>query len=170
MELHCCFGHIAPSVAHQLADRGLVSGLIFDDSKDGGTFCKSCVYGKATRKPIAKERVGEHAGNVGDIVWSDVWGPAPILTLGGRHYYVTFTDDHSRLTYLYSLHQKSSTFEAYQGFEAWLDCQLATKVKLLHSDRGGEYQGCEFILYLERQGTVQRFTAHDTPQHNGIAE
>ena len=71
---------------------------------------------------------------------------------------------------MYSLCQKSGTFEAYQGFEAWLDRQLAAKVKLLHSDRGGEYQGCEFVLYLERQGTVQRFTAHDTPQHNGIAE
>ena len=154
MELHCRFGHIAPSAAHQLADQGLVSGLIFDDSKDGGTFCESCVYGKATHKPIVKERVGECAGNVGDIVWSDVWGPALIPTLGGRHYYVMFTDDHSRLTYLYSLCQKSSTFEAYQGFEAWLDRQLAAKVKLLHSDRRGEYQGRAFILYLERQGTV----------------
>ena len=170
MELHCRFGHIAPSVARQLADRGLVSGLIFNNSKDGGTFCELCVYGKATRKPITKEHVGEHAGNVGNIIWSDIWGPAPIPTLGGQCYYVMFTDDHSRLTYLYSLCQKSSTFEAYQGFEAWLDRQLAAKVKLLHSDRRSEYQGHEFILYLERQGTVQRFTAHDTPQHNEIAK
>ena len=170
MELHRCFGHIAPSVACQLADRGLVSGLIFDDSKDGGTFCELCVYGKATCKPIAKECVGQHAGNVGNIIWSNIWGPAPIPTLGGQCYYVTFTDDHSRLTYLYSLRQKSGTFEAYQGFEAWLDHQLAAKVKLLHSDHRGKYQGREFVLYLECQGMVQRFTAHDTPQHDGIAK
>ena len=94
MELHCCFGHITPSVAHQLATRGLVSGLIFDDSKDDSTFCELCVYSKATHKPIAKEHEGEHAEHVSDVVWSDVWGPSPMPTLGGRCYYVTFTNDH----------------------------------------------------------------------------
>ena len=94
MELHRRFGHIAPSVACQLTTRGLVSGLIFDDSKDDSTFCESCVYGKATRKPIAKECEGERAEHVGNVVWSDIWGPSPMPTLGGRCYYVTFTDDH----------------------------------------------------------------------------
>ena len=71
---------------------------------------------------------------------------------------------------MYSLRQKSSTFEAYQGFEAWLDHQLAAKVKLLHSDHRGKYQGREFVLYLECQETVQHFTAHNTPQYNGITK
>ena len=93
-----------------------------------------------------------------------------MATLGGWHYYITFTNDHSQLTYLSSLRQKSSTFDAYQAFEAWLDQQLAAKVKLLHSNRGGEYQGRKFILYLECQGTAQRFTAHNTPQHNSVAK
>ena len=30
--------------------------------------------------------------------------------------------------------------------------------------------GNEFILYLKRQGTAQCLTAHNTPQHNGVAE
>ena len=38
------------------------------------------------------------------------------------------------------------------------------------TDCGGEYQGHKFVLYLEHQGIVQCFTAHDTPQHNGIAK
>ena len=71
---------------------------------------------------------------------------------------------------MYLLHQKSDMFEAYQAFEAWLDHQLTAKIKLLHSDQGGEYQGCKFILYVECQGTVQHFKAHDTPQHNGVAK
>ena len=41
---------------------------------------------------------------------------------------------------------------------------------MLHLDRGGEYLGNEFIMYLKRQGTAQQLTAHDTLQHNGIAE
>ena len=90
--------------------------------------------------------------------------------LGGRRYYVTFTDDHSHLTYLCTLRQKSETFLAYQQFEAWLDHQLAVKICMLHSDQGGEYTGNKFVLYLKHQGTVQHLTVHDTLQHNGIAE
>ena len=165
-----CVTHIAPSVARHLVENGLVSGLKFDDTKDGGTFCESCIYAKATCKPIAKIREGERSKEVGALAWSDVWGPAPVETLGGKRYYVTFTDDHSRLTYLCTLRQKSKTFVAYQQFEAWLDRQLVAKVRMLHSDRGGEYLGNEFVMYLKRQGTAQRLTAHDTPQHNGIAE
>ncbi|KAF8545920.1 hypothetical protein OG21DRAFT_1374992, partial [Imleria badia] len=93
MELHRRMGHIAPSVAHRLAENGLVSGLKFDMSVDEGTFCECCVYAKATRKPIAKEREGERATELGALVYSDVWGPSPVATLGGQRYYVTFTDD-----------------------------------------------------------------------------
>ena len=96
-------------MAQQLADWGLVSGLIFNDTKDDGTFCESCIYGKVMCRLIVKACQGEWVNCVGEIVWSDIWGPASILTLGGWRYYIMFTADHLRLTYLYSLHQKSVT-------------------------------------------------------------
>lgn len=71
---------------------------------------------------------------------------------------------------MHLLCQKSEMFTAYQGFETWLDCQLSARIKLLHSDRGSKHQGKQFVLYLQQQGTEQCFTAHDTPQHNGVAE
>ena len=138
--------------------------------KDGGTFCESCINAKATCKPIVKICESKGSKEVSALAWSDVWGPAPVETLGGKQYYVTFTDDHSRLTYLCALCQKSETFVAYQQFKAWLDQQLVVKVRMLHSDWGGEYLGNEFVMYLKRQGMAQRLTAHDMPQHNGIAE
>ena len=76
-------GHISPIVAHHLAENRLVSGLKFDLSKDEPTFCEACVYAKATRKPIAKERVGECAMEFSAEVHMDVWGPAPVETIGG---------------------------------------------------------------------------------------
>ena len=45
---------IHPSMAQQLADWGLVSGLIFNDTKDDGTFCESCIYGKVMCRLIVK--------------------------------------------------------------------------------------------------------------------
>ena len=170
MELHRRMGHISPIVARRLAENGLVSGLKFDLSKDEPTFCEACVYAKATRKPIAKERVGERAMEFGAKVHTDIWGPAPVETIGGWRYYITFTDDKTRLTYLHLLHQKSEAFAAYQDFKAWCRTQHNAVVKVLHSDRSGEYLGKEFVMYLKVAGTKQKLTVHDTPQHNGIAE
>jgi len=83
MELHRHMGHIAPSAARRLAEEGLVSGLKFDLSKDEPTFCESCVYAKATRKPIMKVRQGERATEFAQEVHTDLWGPAPVPTIGG---------------------------------------------------------------------------------------
>ena len=82
MELHCRMGHISPTVARHLAENGLVSGLKFDLLKDKPTFCEACVYVKATRKPVAKKHVGEHAMEFSAEVHTDVWGPAPIKMIG----------------------------------------------------------------------------------------
>ena len=83
MELHHRMGHISPIVTCRLAENGLVSGLKFDLSKDEPTFCEACIYAKATRKPIAKECVGERTTEFSAEVHTDVWGPAPVKIIGG---------------------------------------------------------------------------------------
>ena len=58
----------------------------------------------------------------------------------------------------------------YQKFVLWVETQHGTKIKLLHSDRGGEYTGQNFISFLEGKRTEQHLTTHDTPEHNSITE
>jgi Reverse transcriptase (RNA-dependent DNA polymerase)/gag-polypeptide of LTR copia-type/Integrase core domain/GAG-pre-integrase domain/Zinc knuckle len=170
MELHRRMGHISPGIAKKLVKNGLVTGIRIDDSSNGVVFCESCVYAKATRKPVAKEREGERATEFGGEVHTDLWGPAPVATIRGRRYYVTFTDDKTRMTYLHLLKRKSDTLAAYKDFEAECLTQHKARIKVLHSDRGGEYMGKEFVLHLKKNGTKQKLTIHDTPQHNGVAE
>ncbi|KAG2347008.1 hypothetical protein BDR05DRAFT_856830, partial [Suillus weaverae] len=74
MELHQRMGHIAPSAARRLAENGLVLGIKVDLSSGEPTFCESCIYAKAIRKPIKKIREGDFA----EEVHTDLWGPAPI--------------------------------------------------------------------------------------------
>lgn len=69
MELHHQYGHIAPFIACHLVENRLVSRLKFNESRDGGTFCKSCVYVKATCKPIVKIKEGEQSKEVGVLMW-----------------------------------------------------------------------------------------------------
>ena len=170
MELHRRMGHISPGITKKLIENGLVTGVRLDDSSGDTVFCESCVYAKSTRKPVAKEREGEQATEFGEEVHSNLWGPAPVATIGGRRYYVTFTDDKTRMTYLHLLRRKRETLGAYKDFAAKCLTQHEAHIKTLHSDRGGKYTGKEFTLYLRKNGTKQKLTVHDTPQHNGVAE
>jgi len=170
-QFHRQMGHISPLIAKKLVDNKLVTGVCLAETPSGDPFfCESCVYAKATRKSVAKEREGNRAEDFGAEVHSDLWGPAPVATKGGKRYYVTFIDDKTRLTNLYFLAKKSDAFKSYKDYEAWCDTQLGAKIKVLHSDHGGEYEGQEFILYLNSRGTERKRTVHDTPQHNGVAE
>ena len=170
MELHARMGHIAPAAAEQLVRKGFVAGIKIDDSTSPPTFCDVCTYAKATRKPITKERHGDRAKNFAEEIHSDVWGPAQLETINGKRYFITFTDDHSRLMHMYLLRKKSDAFSAYKTYEAWCKTQRDVPIKVLRSDRGGEYLGKAFIAHLDAAGTHHKLTVHDTPQYNGVAE
>lgn len=106
----------------------------------------------------------------GEIVSSDVWGPARTVARGGYHYFSTWTDDHSRFSVVYLQKSKDETLEKFKAYQALLENQMGLKVVVLHSDRGGEYTGKKFDQYLQELGIKRSLTAHDTPQHNGVAE
>ena len=128
-------GHILVGVAQKLVDKGYVTGICLELTPAGKPFfCESCIYAKATQKPVPKVRDGDHATKFGGEVHSDLWGPAPIATKGGKRYYITFTDDMLRLTHLYLLQAKSDAFKMYVQYEAWCNTQLDAKIQVLHSD------------------------------------
>jgi GAG-pre-integrase domain len=112
-QFHRRMGHISPEVVRKLVDKGFMTGVRLETMPDGEPhFCESCVYAKATRKPVAKAREGERAIKFGEEIHSDLWGPAPVAMKAGKRYYITFTDDKMRLTHLNLLHLKSDAFRS----------------------------------------------------------
>ena len=103
-------------------------------------------------------------------VHTDVWGPSLIRSLGGKTYYVSFTNDKMRYTCLYLLTQKSGVLKAYLGFNAWAQTHHNAKILVLRSDQGSKYLSGAFSTHLARQGIEWRLTMHDTPQENGVAK
>jgi Pol polyprotein, beta-barrel domain/Integrase core domain/GAG-pre-integrase domain len=170
-QFHRQMGHISPETIKRLVTKGFVTGVKLETLPTGEPFfCESCVYAKATCKPVPKVREGNRASAFGDEVHSDLWGPAPVPTKAGKRYYVTFTDDMSRLTHLYLLRTKDEALGAYKVYDTWVGTQLNSRIKMFYSDRGGEYLGKDFASYLKSKGTAQKLTVHDTPQQNVIAE
>ncbi|KAF7372511.1 Retrovirus-related Pol polyprotein from transposon TNT 1-94 [Mycena venus] len=116
-KLHRCLGHISPATARDIVRLGMVEGIDLD-MHSKAKFCEPCVQAKATRKPFPKKSL-MRATRYGEQVFSNVWGPAQVQTIGGRLYYVTFTDDSTHETMLYLIQKKSQTFDAYLDYEAW---------------------------------------------------
>lgn len=83
-----------------------------------------------------------------EIVHYDVWGPAPIDFLVKYHYLVTFVDDHSRCTWVYLLKPKGDVFSIFVSYHKTIATQFDKKIKILHSDNGGEYISSAFGSYL----------------------
>ncbi|KAF8153800.1 hypothetical protein B0H34DRAFT_624834, partial [Crassisporium funariophilum] len=91
-ELHCHLGHVGHGVPQDIVKLELVTGVELDEESKP-LACASCEMGKTTRKAITKERVEEQAMEIGSKIHSDLWGPIPTKTAGGRKYYASFTNN-----------------------------------------------------------------------------
>jgi len=150
--LHRRLAHIAPAAIRKMVEGGAVKGIKLVD--DGSTLiCGICEQAKAMHKEIKTEREAPLADAFGTEVHSDLWGPAPMPSMGGRRYYASFTDDHSCYTKLAIVRHKDSTLDAYKEFAQWVHTQHGVRIKRLRSDRGGEYTGEVFTKFLKEQGT-----------------
>ena len=86
---------------------------------------------KMTCASVLTTQEKPRANRYSDEVHLVMWGPLPVKTLGGKSYYVTFTDDHSCKTHLELLSHKSDIFEAYKVYEAKLKPQKQINIKAL---------------------------------------
>ena len=120
------------------------------------------------RTPLPKS--SSRKAKILDLVHSDLWGPAPIMSLGGKFYFISFTDDSSRYSWICYLRKKS---DAFQNFKVWhkeVERQTGRKLRVFRSDNGGEYITLEWELYMKEHGIVHQKSTPRTPEQNGVSE
>ena len=166
---HERMAHVDKRGIAQMAARGVVHGLTLHDH-DTSLVCDGCAKGKAHRSDIPKERSSQRALNLLDRVHSDVCGPVEVRSLGGSRYLVTFIDEHSNWVTVYLMKQKSEVVECFLQYEKYAERQTGRKIRVIRSDRGGEYLSDSLTSYFRHQGIVHELTAGYTPHQNGIAE
>ncbi|KAJ9532366.1 hypothetical protein QJQ45_010442 [Haematococcus lacustris] len=93
-----------------------------------------------------------------------------VAALDGSLYYVSLLDDYSKLLAVTLIRQKSDAAAAIIDMVTALERQTGSKLKVLRSDRGGEYTGAELQRWLRTQGVVHQLTAPYSPEMNGSAE
>ncbi|GJV42569.1 retrotransposon protein, putative, ty1-copia subclass [Tanacetum coccineum] len=148
---HSRLGHINKKRIAQLQKDGVLES--FDFKSDD--VCESCLLGKMTKSPFT--RTCERGEGLLDLVHTDVCGPFRSATKDGKCYYVTFTDDFSRYGYVYLIkHKSANTIEMFKRYQNEVENQLGKKIKVLRSDRGGEYLSIKFFDHLKNCGIVSQ--------------
>ena len=103
-----------------------------------------------------------------ELIHSDLGDLKHIMTKGGKKFYVTFIDDCSRFTRVYLLRNKDEAFDMFLNYKAEVENQLDRKIKMIRSDRGGEY--IPLNDYCEKERIIHEVTLPYSPESNGVVE
>ncbi|CAI7899623.1 unnamed protein product [Closterium sp. NIES-54] len=142
---HRWLAHVAVSTCEVMHKEKCVHGLQLQ--RDGAHYgsCEACMQNKFARFPFPRD-----------------WGSAVLPHHGGR---------------MEPFHVGTSPVQeerCCRGIkEDWLpmvERQAMRLVKVLRSDRGGEFLGAEFTKFLKKNGIRNHMTCPRTPQQNGITE
>ena len=73
------------------------------------------------------------------MIHSDICDLKFAPTRGGNKYFITFVDDSTKYCYVYLLKSKDEALEIFFFYKAEVENQLNKEMKVIRSDRGGEY-------------------------------
>ena len=138
--------------------------------------CVDCIKGKFTQT-IKKGAV--RATWVLELIHTDICGPLNVKSVDGFDSFIIFIDDFSCYGYIYPRHDRSEALEKFKVYKAEVENQLNAKIKVVRSDRGGEYYGRHapygqipgpFAKFLSENGIIAQYSMPGEPQQNGVAE
>jgi len=81
-----------------------------------------------------------------DLIYTDVWGLAPVSSRFGAKYYVSFLDAYSKYTWLYHISLNSDVLSVFSTFKSYVERLFNTKIKAIQSDWGGKYRPVNNLL------------------------
>ena len=73
------------------------------------------------------------------IIHNDVWGPSIVTTLSRKKWFITFIDDHTRITWVHLLSEKSDVEQVFKKKFNMVQTQFQEKIQVFRSDNGKEY-------------------------------
>ncbi|KAF5199311.1 Retrovirus-related pol polyprotein from transposon tnt 1-94 [Thalictrum thalictroides] len=95
---------------------------------------------------------------------------SPVLSVSGYRYYVLFTDDFTRYTWIFPMRNKNEVLTHFQTFLDRVRNIFNSTTHYFQSDGGGEYVNNLFTAFCNRMGIHHRLSCPHTPEQNGLAE
>ena len=151
--------------------RSPVLGIKLDSTPLDTKSCTGCLAGKSKRRTYnASQNRPQRSQFPIERIHSDLVGPIQTASINGHRFAVTFTCDKTTHTWCFPLKSKDQTLGHFKRFVTEVEAQTGLKIRFFRSDRGGEFMGKEFDIFLTAKGIIRETSAPDTPQQNGLAE
>ena len=181
---HSRFGHTSINAlikANEKYKLRLSNTKLREAERTEGGVCTHCVAGKGRRSQIS--HYGDQnwqAKCIMDRFMADTSGRVsirnakgkkiPLYSLGGNLYALHVIDEYSRYAWTFLLQNKSEATEKITSLIKRIQTLTGKKLKVFHSDGGGEFVNGVMEVFLKENGTTFTTTNPDTPQHNHIPE
>ena len=160
---HCRLGHPSSQVLTKLVS---TQSLPMSAPRIFSSHCDSFLSNKSHKLPFGASSIS--CTRPLEIIYTDVWGPAPIISYDHYRYYVIFVDYFTKYTWLYPLKHKSDVTSIFERFKTIVENYFATTIQTVYSNGGGEYQSLSHVL--SHFGIQYLKSPPHTPQVVGIAE
>jgi hypothetical protein len=118
---HNHLGHASSPVVQKVLSR---HKLLFSKESNKGVICDVYQMGKSHQLPYPKSN--SVSSKPFELVFSDVWGPAP-TSMGRYSYYVSFIDDFSKSLGSICCDISHKFFNAFVTSKVWLSANVITK-------------------------------------------
>ncbi|KAJ0085512.1 hypothetical protein Patl1_07285 [Pistacia atlantica] len=120
-----------------------------------------------------------------ELIHVDIWGPFSIPSKNGSRFFLTIVDDYSRCTWIYSMKNKSETFNMLIHFFNQINRQFNKKIsrinsgngqiflpqlQTIRSDNGTEFLSKKIQTWFHEHGIIHQCSCIVTPQQNGVVE
>ena len=128
--------------------------------------CHACQLGKSHRLPFYLSPSRSQFPL--DLLFTDVWGPAPQLSNNGNRFYVCFINDFSKFIWLFPIASKSDVYNVFLQFQKFVERYFTRKIKSVQSDWGGEFRNLN--KFFSSLGISHRRSCPHTHQQNGSVE
>ena len=111
---------------------GVLNTLYFADFK-------TCVdYIKDKQINMSKKGVNRRS-SILEIIHTNIC--CSDMDARGQKYFITFIDNYSQYMNVHLLHNKNEALDAFKVFKAKVENQCAKQIKIVRTDRSGEYYG-----------------------------
>ena len=128
-------------------------------------FCDICQFSK--HKSVSFSPPPYQPSHPFALIHSDLWGPSRITTPHNQKWFVTITNDHTRVCWVYLLKDKSEVSQIFENFYSMIENQFNTSIKILRIDNDTKIFNYVLNLFLSKHGLLHHSSCVDSPQQNG---
>jgi hypothetical protein len=131
---HLRLGHPASPIVNKV----IQSNKLPVPSSKSSSFCSPCQQGKSHCLHFSS--TPSISSNPLELLFLDVWSPAPQNSVNNKRFYLNVVDDFSKYTWLYSLETKSKVCATFLRFKQLVETYFNTKIISVLSDNDDKFR------------------------------